>query len=117
MYPRTEYEMSEADLAFILDACKAVPAIMVGGHVSSRQENANRAWAVLGDRMGFDPMSVRPVPGKGNRFFSAVPVETADARDDRIAREKEAARRAEIAQLEQEITERQARLSDLRAGS
>ena len=30
MYPRTEYEMTEADLEKILDACKPVPARQLG---------------------------------------------------------------------------------------
>ena len=51
MYPRTNYEMTEDDLKAILDACKPVPCMMVGSYTpSSPQENANRAWAVLGEK-------------------------------------------------------------------
>jgi len=71
---RKEYEMTEADLAKILDACKPVTYMVFGG-VPPRtpQENANAAWAELGKRMAFDHMSVKP-NGKGDRFFTAVPV-------------------------------------------
>ena len=70
---RTSYEMTEADLAKILDACKPVPMVMLQcGEPSSPQENANRAWAELGKRMGFDPMTVEPT-GRGDRFFTAEP--------------------------------------------
>ena len=75
---RIEYEMSEADLAMLLDACRAVPMIMLQcGAPPSRQERANDAWAELGRRMGFDSMTVRPT-GKGDRSFTAVPKETTD---------------------------------------
>ena len=62
MNPRVNYEMSEADLAMILEACKPTPAMWGSGGTplfSTPQENANRAWAELGKRMGFDPMTVR----------------------------------------------------------
>lgn len=74
MYPRTNYEMTDTDLERILNACKPVPYIVIGGiEPCSQQENANRAWAELGVRMGFDPMTVKPILSKGNKFFSAVP--------------------------------------------
>ena len=73
---RHEFEMSEADLEKIADACKPVVCIKVGNYSpSTPQENANRAWAALGQKMGFRPMTARPIPGKGNRFFSAEVVE------------------------------------------
>lgn len=72
---RKEYEMTEDDLKELLSACKPVPYIMVGGVTPrSPQENANAAWARLGKKMGFKPMSVRPSRG-GDRFFSAEPIE------------------------------------------
>lgn len=68
---RQNFEMTEADLAGILEACKSVPMIMLQcGTPRSPQENANAAWQALGDRMGFDHMTVRPT-GAGDRFFSA----------------------------------------------
>jgi hypothetical protein len=74
MTDRREYEMTEADLNEIMDACRPVPLIMLQcGMPPTRQERANNAWAALGKRMGFEHMSVRP-SGKGNRFFTAVPV-------------------------------------------
>ncbi len=80
MLPHTEYEMTEADMEALLDAGKSTPVMMIGGTTgSSPQENANRAWAALGDKMGFDSMTVRPTSGKGHRFFTAVPNETQQA--------------------------------------
>ena len=114
MYPRTNYEMTQADLDKILDACKPVPYMVIGGHApSSPQENANRAWAELGSRMGFDPMTVEPIQGKGNLFFSAVPSENETQRTERLAREAEAKRQQDIATLQTEIAERQQRLAAL----
>ncbi len=72
MNPRTNYEMTEEDLKALLEASKPVTYMVFGGHEpSSPQENANRAWASLGKKMGFDSMTVQPL-NKGQRFFSAV---------------------------------------------
>lgn len=69
----TEYEMTEVDLAELLDAMKPVPMIMLQcGTPPSQQENANAAWARLGVKMGFQHMTVRP-SSKGQRFFMAEP--------------------------------------------
>ena len=68
---RKEYEMTQAQLDRILDACKPVPYMVFGGvEPRSPQENANDAWRALGEEIGFDHMSVRP-NGKGDRFFTA----------------------------------------------
>ena len=69
---RQEYEMTEADLAALLDACKPVPYMVIGGvEPPTPQQNANRAWRALGAKMGFRWDTVRPVAGKGQRFFTA----------------------------------------------
>ncbi len=69
---KTRYEMSDADLQEILDACKPVPMIMLQcGTPSSPQENANLAWKRLGEKMGFDYLTVEPT-GEGNKVFLAV---------------------------------------------
>jgi len=70
--------MTEADLEQIKEACK--PVLMIAlqcGTPSSPQENANRAWKTLGERMGFDGMTVEP-SSKGARFFTAEEVLIAD---------------------------------------
>jgi len=72
MTERKEFLMSEAQLKKILDACKPVPYMVVGGvEPSSPQENANRAWKALGDELGFDHMTVKPISGKDQKWFSA----------------------------------------------
>ena len=73
---RRECEMTEAQLKALLDACKPVPYMVFGGvPPRSPQENANSAWAALGRTLGFKPMTVQPVAGKGQRFFTAEPAE------------------------------------------
>lgn len=68
--------MTQADLTELLEACRATPVIMIGSYVpASPQENANAAWARLGEKMAFDPMSVRP-SGGDMKDFTAVPSET-----------------------------------------
>ncbi len=69
---RREFEMTEAEEKVLLEACRPVPYMIVGGVApTSPQENANRAWQALGRARGFDGMTVRPVLGKGPRFFTA----------------------------------------------
>ncbi|MFH2034277.1 MAG: hypothetical protein ABIJ26_06200 [Candidatus Margulisiibacteriota bacterium] len=114
MYPRTNYEMTEEDLGELLDACKPVPLIMLQcGTPSSQQENANRAWKELGKKMGFESDTVLPISGKGTRFFSAVPSETEAQKEERIKRETEEKRLAEIKKTEDEIKKLQDKLSAL----
>jgi hypothetical protein len=114
MYPRVNYEMTEADLRKIIEACKPTPCIMIGGSTgSSPQENANRAWAALGEKMGFDYMTVEPIRGKGERFFSAVPTENETQRDERMKREADEAKAASIAAIRAGIQRLQEKLDEL----
>ena len=100
MYLRINYEVTEEEIKKILDACKPVPYMVVGGiPLSSPQENANRAWAALGKEKGFDHMTVQPIAGKGHRFFTAVPSETESQRTERIKVEAEAKRKTKIEKL------------------
>ncbi len=100
MYPRTEYEMNEEQLAQILDASKPVPVMMIGNYApSSPQANANAAWAKLGTEMGFDSDTVRPISGRGQRFFTAVPSETAQQRQERLEQEAAAKLAAKMSVL------------------
>jgi len=115
MMPRTEYEMTEADLAEIMDAIKPQPYMVMGGHAPrSQQERANDAWKALGRKMGFDSTTVRPVAGKGERFFSAVPNETAEAKNERLAREAAEKAEARAAELESQIASAQVELDSIR---
>lgn len=118
MYPRTNYEMTQAQLEAILDACKPTPVMFLSDGTpmgGSPQENANTAWARLGKEMGFDHMTVQPTE-KGNRFFTAVPSETESQREERLARQAEEQRQSVIATLKAEISTRQERLRNLGEG-
>ncbi len=116
MYPRTNYEMTEADLDALLKACDPVPYMIVGGmEPSSPQENANRAWAALGAKMGFDSMSVEPISGKGMRFFTAVPTENEAQKVARLANEAAAKRAQDILDLEHQQSVIADRLKELRS--
>ncbi len=73
MTERKEYTMKQADFDTLMEACKPVPMIMLQcGPPSSPQENANRAWVRLGDKMGFDGSTVQP-SGSNQLKFTAVP--------------------------------------------
>jgi hypothetical protein len=72
---RAEFEMTPQQHEQLLDSCKPVPAMWGSGGAQlfpSQQENANTAWQRLGAELGFVWDTVEPVPGKGERFFSAV---------------------------------------------
>lgn len=114
MMPRTEYEMSQEDLDALMDASKPTPVMMIGGYsFPSPQENANAAWKRLGEKLGFDSMTVRAAPGKGQRFFTAIPSETDEAKAERLAQQAALERLTEIDRLQVEIRTAQLRLAEL----
>ena len=70
---RKNYEMTQEDLDTLLAAMQPEPMIMLQcGTGRSIQERANEAWKKLGEKMGFQHMTVAPAAG-GPRFFSAEP--------------------------------------------
>lgn len=114
MYPRTNYEMTEAQEKSLLDAMQPVPMIMLQcGPGRSQQERANDAWEYLGREMGFDHMTVQPREGYGQRHFTAVPSETPEQRKEREERQALEQRRAEIARLTAERDAIQAKLTTM----
>jgi len=116
MYPRSEYKMTQEDFDTLMEAMKPVPMIMLQcGSPPSQQENANRAWEALGKKMGFDGSTVRPVEGKGNLYFTAIPSETEGQRTERLAKEEEEKRLAEISSLAAEIEEKKKKLTELQS--
>lgn len=73
---RKQFEMSENQLEALLKASEPVPYLIVGGMPpSSPQERANAAWVDLGREMGFQHMTVEPLPEKGDTFFTAEATE------------------------------------------
>ena len=70
-----EFKMTNKQFEDLLRASKPVPYMVVGGYLpTSPQENANVAWANLGKKMGFDPMTVKPIAGKDQTYFTAEPI-------------------------------------------
>lgn len=81
---RKTFEMTEEDLAAIIEGSKPTRAMFLSGGQTiggTPQENANRAWVALGEKMGFDSMTVRPT-GEGDRFFSALPSGSGSTEED-----------------------------------
>lgn len=67
------FKMTQDDFNTIMDACKPAAAIALQcGMPRSPQENANAAWQALGDKMGFDHMTVQPA-GPNMLYFQAEP--------------------------------------------
>lgn len=115
MYPRTEYEMTEEDLQGLLQP--RMPEMLIGGHSTGamQQDTANNAWKRLGDKMGFDWETVQPARGKGQRFFTAIPSETLEAKAEREAQQADDKRKADIDRLQDEIYDREQQLNKLLA--
>lgn len=71
---RREYEMNDEQFAKMCEAMKPQALIMLQcGPSPSPQQRANEAWWKLGKEMGFDGGTALPSPGKGPRFFTAIP--------------------------------------------
>lgn len=71
---RKEFEMTDAEFAELINACKPAPLMYLSGGTPmfrTPQENANAAWARLGEKRGFDGKTVRGVSGKSEKFFTA----------------------------------------------
>ena len=115
IYPRTNYEMTEEDYKELLEACKPTPCISFDGisnAFDSPQQNANRVWQKLGEKMGFEWDSVQPST-KGNRFFTAIPSETEAQRIERLSKEAEDKRQNRIAEIKKEMEKFQIELKEL----
>ncbi len=72
MSARQEFEMSKEQLEELMDIGRPQLAIMLHIPQVSAQDLANGFRRRLGDEMGFEHMTVRPVDGKGSTFFTAV---------------------------------------------
>jgi hypothetical protein len=69
---RKEFELNDKDYNRLMNACKPVPYMVFGGRFPpSLQERVNSAWKALGDKLGFQYMTVEPVSDKSDRFFTA----------------------------------------------
>ena len=71
---RKEYEMTDEQKARIIEAGKPIPVLFMSGGVPmgvGQQENANNAWKQLGRELGFDYLTVVPISGKSDKFFTA----------------------------------------------
>jgi hypothetical protein len=64
------FTMSDEQYARLLEACRPVPYLIIGGvPPRSQQDNVNEAWQQLGNSMGFDWTTVRP--GNTEKSFYA----------------------------------------------
>ena len=69
--------MTDEDLDTLLKASRPTAVMYMTGGVpmaNTPQENANIAWALLAEKMGFRQMTVQPVQSKGQKFFTAEPI-------------------------------------------
>lgn len=69
-----EYKLSDRELKELLEAIKPMPVMFASGGrplFRGQQERANAAWRKLGEKMGFDFLTVQPVSGKSMHYFTA----------------------------------------------
>jgi len=72
----TDYKLTRKQYKTIVKASQPVMMIALQcGTPSSPQANANAAWKALGDEIGFDYMTVKPISGKSQRYFTAQALE------------------------------------------
>jgi hypothetical protein len=72
MGKRKEFKMSKEQFQKIVEASKPVRYMVFNGsEPMSPQENANHAWQRLGSELGFDYLTVQPVKGKSQEYFTA----------------------------------------------
>lgn len=72
---RREFKMTQEQLDHLIEASQPVRYMIIGGVAPrSPRERAHGAWRDLGQEMGFDWQTVRPAPGKGQRYFTAEPI-------------------------------------------
>ena len=77
------YKMTDEQLKELLSACEPVPAIALHcGPMPTQQERVNAAWRALGDELGFDYMTVKPLPGEPKTVFVAEPKEGRVQKED-----------------------------------
>ncbi len=75
---RQTFTMTQAQYDKLLESMQPVPYMVFGGMAPrSQQENANDAWAALGQEMGFDSMTVQP--GRSKLEFTAEPAAASKA--------------------------------------
>ena len=71
-----EYKLTPEDLAELLGAIKAAMMIKVQfGMPPGPRECANLEWERLGEKYGFKWDTAEPVPGKGQEYCQAEPIE------------------------------------------
>jgi aromatic ring-opening dioxygenase catalytic subunit (LigB family) len=71
---RKEFELTQEQLDKLMEASKPQPAMYLSGGIpmfEDQQARANCAWRELANELKFDLFSVRPVPGKDTKFFTA----------------------------------------------
>lgn len=66
--------MTQGEFDEILKASRPIPVTYLSG--GTPQENANSAWRALGKKKGFVWHTAQPIPGKGQKFFTAECVAT-----------------------------------------
>lgn len=73
---RKEYELTASELEDMIKLQEVErTAIETNSSYEARKHRrTNHAWQMLGQRMGFKWDTVKPVPGKSQRFFTAEPI-------------------------------------------
>lgn len=70
---RIEYELTDEQRKRVLDASQQVRYLVANGtEPRGPRENANAVWESIGNELGFDHMTVKPVTGKDDKFFTAI---------------------------------------------
>jgi len=71
---RQEYVMTEEQHAALMKACEPQMYLVANGTEPDVQGAILRAWDRLGEELGFDGKTARPIPNKSDRHFTAEAV-------------------------------------------
>ena len=71
---RLEYELTDSEYQELLEASRLVPLLYLSGGIPmglTTQDHANAAWRALGQKRGFDYLTVQP--SRSLKHFTAEP--------------------------------------------
>jgi len=75
-----QYTMTDSEYTELMEACKPVPYLIVGGRKpSSPRENAMHVWAKIAARVGCDCNSIAPANTGNNHDFMGEPLQKQEA--------------------------------------
>jgi hypothetical protein len=114
MLVRKNFTITDDQVKKLMDAENDTPSLTIGGvKVKSVHENTQMAWQELGEELGFDYLTVRPIHNLGYKHFSAIPKPSVEQQKILIVDLRNRRLQKEIDEVMREITLLEAKLCEL----